>query len=93
MSNKKIDILFDAFKNNLAVKVVRDCFEKPEICVGMISTISRRKPPYGRAEEEICFSMEAAEEWYMENDGLLSLSPWISQVTIEYYVDKELGGE
>jgi hypothetical protein len=85
--NIAIDILFNAFRNNLKVKVIRDCFEEKEVCVGFIHEVSSRKPPYDRAEKEFCFSMMCDKETYFEDrkecESLMSLAPWISQVEIE----------
>ena len=84
---KKINILFEAFRLNQKVRVTRDCFEQKEVCIGYISSITKIIRKSGNIsldnnEGEICFSMEYRGDEYPKGE-LLSLSPWLSQVTIE----------
>ena len=84
---EKVEVLFRAFRDNLKVKVVRDCFEHEEVCIGYVNSISLRERPYTESKNEFCFSMCSNEDWWI-NGTMYSLSPWISQVTIELTKEK-----
>ncbi len=80
--NEIKSVLFDAFFHEKKVKVVRTCFGDEEVCIGFIESISRKERPKADKNKELCFSVIADSEWW-RNGTLGSLSPWISQVSIE----------